>query len=231
MEKIMTHMESGLNWLEKILQLSNKYGVFGFFKGLFMLVATSVTLKICYDPSFIFDKYLDYANHRHVKELEIRASYDKQIKDALPIYLYKYDADRVWIIQYHNGVMDWQHGTMRFELPRNGKFVGPQYSDFNLTWIDLPYYLREHEMFIGSIEELKEIDVTLFTQLEKNDVKYIACVLIRDNSNYPIGVFGLTWENIPTRVTKDKIHDYLIEDRGTIKPLIQLNYNISKKNA
>lgn len=226
MEKTKPDINSGLSWLEKIIQLYKAYGVFGILKGLFILIMLSLTLRLCYNPNFIFEQYVDYMTQRHNKELYERSEYDQKVKNLLPIYLYKYGADRVWIVQYHNGVMDWQHGTMRFELCSDSvKSIKNQYNNFNLTWVNLPYYLKEHDIFIGSLEELNNIDPTLCTQFKKNNISYIACTVIRDNSNYPIGVFGLTWTSIPPNIDslKDKIHHYLIEDRGTIKPLIQVN--------
>ena len=67
---------------------------------------------------------------------------------------------------------------------------------------------------------------------EKNGIKYLACTVIKDSSGYPMGVFGITWETIPPNIDslKDKIHNYLIDDRGDIKPLIQVN-SITKKYA
>lgn len=168
MNKAKPDIDSGLSWLEKIMQLYREYGVLGILKGLFILIMLSLTLRICYNPTFIFEKYTDYMTQRHNKELYERAEYDQKVKSLLPIYLYKYRADRVWIIQYHNGVMDWQHGTMRFELCGTGiKSIKNQYNNFNLTWINLPYYLREKEIFIGGLEELNVIDPTLCTQFEK----------------------------------------------------------------
>nr|DAR12689.1 MAG TPA: hypothetical protein [Crassvirales sp.] len=64
-------------------------------KGLFILIMLSLTLRICYNPSFLFDKYTDYMTQRHAKELQERTEYDQQIKSLLPVYLYKYHADRV----------------------------------------------------------------------------------------------------------------------------------------
>ena len=62
-------------------------------------------------------------------------------------------------------------------------------------------------------------------QLETNGTKYIACTVIKDNSGYPIGVFGVTWEHISANMEalREKIYNYLLEDRGTIRPLIQVN--------
>lgn len=228
MAKTKPDIDSGLLWLERILQLCKEYGVFNILKGLFILIILSLTLRICYNPSFLFDKYTDYMTQRHAKELHERTEYDQQIKSLLPVYLYKYHADRIWIIQYHNGIMDWQHGTMRFELCNDEvESIKNQYNDFNLTWINLPYYLKTNEVFIGDIVKLDSIDSTLYTQLKKNNVQYLACTIIKDNSGYPIGILGVTWKNIPPNIDRlqNKIHNYLIDDRADIKTLIQSNYN------
>lgn len=228
MAKTKPDIDSGLSWLERILQLCKEYGVFNILKGLFILIMLSLTLRICYNPSFLFDKYTDYMTQRHAKELHKRTEYDQQIKSLLPVYLYKYHADRIWIIQYHNGIMDWQHGTMRFELCNDEvESIKNQYNDFNLTWIDLPYYLKTNEVFIGDMVKLDSIDSTLYTQLKKNNIQYLACTIIKDNSGYPIGILGVTWKNIPPNIDRlqNKIHNYLIDDRADIKTLIQSNYN------
>lgn len=228
MAKTKPDINSGLSWLERILQLCKAYGVFNILKGLFILIMLSLTLRICYNPSFLFDKYTDYMTQRHTKGLYKRTEYDQQVKSLLPVYLYKYHADRVWIIQYHNGIMDWQHGTMRFELCNDDvESIKNQYNDFNLTWINLPYYLKENEVFIGDMVKLDSIDSTLYTQLKKNDVQYLACTIIKDSSGYPIGILGVTWKNIPPNIDslQNKIHNYLIDDRADIKTLIQSNYN------
>lgn len=228
MAKTKPDIDSGLSWLERILQLCKEYGVFSILKGLLILIMLSLTLRICYNPSFLFDKYADYMTQRHMKELHERTEYDQQIKNLLPVYLYKYHADRVWIIQYHNGIMDWQHGTMRFELCNDEvESIKNQYNGFNLTWINLPYYLKTNEVFIGDMVKLDSIDSTLYTQLKKNNVQYLACTIIKDNSGYSIGVLGVTWTNIPPNIDslQNKIHNYLIDDRADIKTLIQSNYN------
>lgn len=228
MAKTKPDIDSGLSWLERILQLCKEYGVFNILEGLFILIMLSLTLRICYNPSFLFDKYTDYMTQRHAKELHKRTEYDQQIKSLLPVYLYKYHADRIWIIQYHNGIMDWQHGTMRFELCNDEvESIKNQYNDFNLTWINLPYYLKTNEVFIGDMVKLDSIDSTLYTQLKKNNVQYLACTIIKDNSGYPIGILGVTWKNIPPNIDRlqNKIHNYLIDDRADIKTLIQSNYN------
>lgn len=224
MAKIQQDIGEGLNWLGSILKYIKEYGVFKIIKALFLLVMLGLTLRLTYNPMLIFEKYTEYIRERHRTELEKRGEYDKQVKALLPVYLYKYHANRVWILQYHNGVMDWQHGTMRFEICKEDTpSIKDQYNNINLTWLNLPYYLQEHEIFIGNINEIKEIDPTLANQLEKNNITYLACTVIWDSEGHIIGVFGVTWSSTEIDITtfKSKIYNYLIEDRTEIKTLIQ----------
>jgi hypothetical protein len=65
-----------------------------------------MTLRVIYDPGYLFEKYTEYSKYRHKQELEDRSILDSKVKDVLPGYLYKYDCDRVWVIVYHNGTAD-----------------------------------------------------------------------------------------------------------------------------
>jgi hypothetical protein len=110
---------------------------------------------------------------------------------------------------------------MRFEKCVNAVSIKEDYVDFNLTWLDMPYYLKEHETFIGSIEDLKLIDPVLHGQLEPYGIDYMAFIVVRDESGEAQGIFGCTWpkNEIDMALKANKIHDYLIEDRIKIRNL------------
>ena len=55
----------------------------------------SITLRICYDPTFLFDKYSEYMSQKHSQELLNRIDDDKKVKDLLARLLYMSGADRV----------------------------------------------------------------------------------------------------------------------------------------
>lgn len=55
----------------------------------------SITLRICYDPTFLFDKYSEYMSQKHSQELLNNIDDDKKVKDLLPRLLYMSGADRV----------------------------------------------------------------------------------------------------------------------------------------
>lgn len=223
MEKSKLDVGSGLSWLGSVLQYVKEYGIWGIVKACFTLIFISFMLQIVYNPAFLVDKYLEYMNNRHAEELLERSKYDQKIKSLLPTLLYKYHADRVWIIQYHNGTMDWQHGTMRFELCAEGiQSIKQQYDNFSLTWLDLPYYLQENEIFIGNLADLSKVDPVICHQFMKNSVGYLACTLIKDSMGRPMAVLGATWTQEPVVAKyRHKLHDYLLNDRGEIKTLLE----------
>lgn len=130
-------------------------------------------------------------------ELYNRTEHEAELKKELSFYLNKYHADRVFVIQYHNGTKDWQHGTMRFEICKeNVVSIKCNFVNVNLTWLDMPFYLKEHDYFIGNIYELKNIDPVLYYQFSSYNVQNIAFVIITDDNTDPIGILGFTGTNL-----------------------------------
>ena len=76
-------------------QYIKDYGVCNILKALIIMFILSITLRICYNPAFLFDKYSDYMAQKHTQELVNRINDDKKVKDLLPKLLYRSNADRV----------------------------------------------------------------------------------------------------------------------------------------
>lgn len=155
---------------------------------------------------------------------------DLHLKQLLPGYLYKYRADRVWVIQYHNGVSNWEHGTMRFELCAEGvTSVKDQYVNFCLTWMNMPYLLKTdeslHGMFVGDLDEIASVDPWLAAIFKRNGVKYLACILIKDSHEKPLGVYGATYAEAPSVGFVEKIKRYMSEDKIEIRTLLKVTDN------
>lgn len=224
MSKTTEEITIGLGWLDSILKFIKKYGILQILKAMMLLLIITMTIRACINPEFIFEHFRSWQQNYHNAELVDRNEKDAQIKALLDAWIYKYHANRVFLIQYHNGTKDWQHGTMRFEkCGTNVESIKNEYVNFNLTWLDMPYYLMRNDLFIGNMDELYITDPVLHDQLEEYDVDYIACILIRDDNGDPQGIFGVTWPmtDIDISTRTEKIHDYLIEDRVAIRDLTE----------
>lgn len=81
---------------------------------------------------------------------------------------------------------------MRFELCADDvSTIQYQYSDFHLSWLKLPSYLRQKGYFIGDRDALAKVDHVIYDRFEMNDIQYMACVLIKRH-NKEVGILGLT---------------------------------------
>lgn len=219
-------IEPNLSILDAMLGYVKEYGVINIIKSMMLLFIFGVMVHIIYNPGALITKYTAYLEAEHQKELQQRAKYDLALKRELPKLLARYHADRVWLIQYHNGTKDWQHGTLRFECCNDGiRSIVSQYDNFPLTWLELPYHLQDHELFIGTTEDLKKIDPFLAMRFEENNTQFCACIILRSKEGYPSGVLGVSWNAIPPggNIINQKIRDRLLTDRGIFTTLLTLN--------
>lgn len=226
MNNIKPDVNSNLLSLGTILQYIQDYGVWNICKSIMILFVFVMTLRICYNPDFLLEKYKEYSEITHQNAQYDRIVNDDKINRILPSIMVDSRASRTWIIQYHNGTSDWSYGSMRFELClSNVKSIQEQYNDFHLSWLRLPMYLRSNEYFIGDLEDIAKIDHIVYDKFVMNNIKYSACMIIRSNG-YDIGILGLTWEEIPD-ISKDEIRKllekYVYKLEGLMHPQIK-NY-------
>lgn len=216
---------SGMDWFKWLLSAAKEYSIFDFLKTCMLVFMMSVTIRVCYNPEFIFKKYIEFVREYHTIETSARETHDEAVNRMLPVMLYKYHADRVYIVQYHNGVSDWKYGSMRFEYCATGvKSVKTSYDHVHLSWLSLPLYLKNHELYIGTIEDFANIDKTLYEWYSQHGTKYVACVLLRDNSGAPSGILGFMWnKEIPLEDIEEKMISYMYEDRAALAPHTQNN--------
>ena len=69
-----------------------------------------------------------------------------------------------------------------------------------------PSYIYEHRFFIGSIEEIYNLDKKLALRLDGNDVKYVGIILVR--TSVDIGFLMVSYNQIP-ELTRDDIYAHL----------------------
>lgn len=216
-------MNQVLSIFTTLLNSIKDYGVVNVIKTFMVMIMFGFVVRIMIDPTFLFKAYEQWTRTNHEIELTVREKNDLEVSKRMPVYLYKYHAERVFVVQYHNGISDWRYGSMRFEEHLPG--IVPlkyEHSNIHLSWLRLPNYLRSNTLFIGSIEDFKNIDHTLYDSFIKCGTKYIAFINLTDTSGNPVGVFGVSWnKEIDLEYHLPKIKQYLYEDRGTLQNYVQ----------
>lgn len=153
-----------------------------------------------------------------------------RIQKNLDALLYSLNADRAYLIEFHNGKknttgLPFRYMDVSYEVTNqdsNATKVGIQYQNIPTTLYKFPYYLQEHKMYIGTIEDfINKIDNDLGKQMESNFTKYFAIITLHSDGT-PLGYLGISWcdmEHIPdVNIIKNKL---LIYDK-TFSQLLDL---------
>jgi hypothetical protein len=134
----------------------------------------------------------------HDRAVEKRYANSPKIDKIMSEVLYKYGADRVCIVEMHNGTknvagLPFIYGEMTYEVCRDGILpVDSDYTQFNLSRLSFPIFMFEHNAFCGSMNEVNRIDDKFAERLLVNNSTYLCGYTLHGSTNV-IGYFGVIW--------------------------------------
>lgn len=197
-----------LGFLEKVIKIINKYGLFKVFQALCVI---GIFVYLMYNAHTVgqsvqgivrneIETHTEKIEQEHNDALEIRKKIKPDIDKALKEALVSLDADRVFVMEMHNGNnntsgLPFVYGEMTYEQVRSGiGHIDDDYINLNLSRFSFPLYLEKEHIWQGSMEELANIDDKLAKRLSSNEVTYIAITHIHGVDNL-LGYFGITYCN------------------------------------
>lgn len=213
--KKQVDINSGLNWVEKILKLSKKYSFLDIIKALVILLFTGYVVLFALNPDYIFRVYEEKKKKEHTLQLSKRLDNSLVITTELENLLYLSGADRAFLIEFHNSIKSvegfpYAYGSMNYEVVKDSVcYVSDEYANFSLTKYTLVSYMLKNNLFLGEIDAIKPIDNRLYLKFLSNEVSEIALIVV-EGTDLPLGILGLTYCN-----------DNKIEDSQTIKALLR----------
>ena len=134
----------------------------------------------------------------HDRAIEKRYINSPKIDQILNEVLYKYGADRVCIVEMHNGTknvagLPFIYGEMTYETCRDGIMpVDADYTQFNLSRLSFPTFMFEHNAFCGGMTDLGRIDEKFAERLLVNNSTFLCGYTLHGSDNV-IGYFGVIW--------------------------------------
>lgn len=134
----------------------------------------------------------------HNEAVKRRREITPKINATLSELMYKYGADRVAIVEMHNGTnntagLPFIYGEMTYEQVRDGvTHVDGDYMKINLTRFTIPLYMAENNFFCGSVEEIAKIDEKFASRIESDGTKFITGFVLY-GSSVEIGYLIMTW--------------------------------------
>lgn len=223
-------MKTRFEIFEKVLAWVDKYGIWKILKAGFATLFISYILVISFNPGIIFDRFIKYKEELHQQELVERDIASEKIKYELRLLRETINADRVWTIEFHNstyglGGLPFKWGVMNYEDIESGTIpISGQYGDFILT--RFPLLSISEDTWCGSIEEVKDVDPTLYHSLASNGVTYLSFGFVYSEDSR-IGVIGATY--CDNEVPAD-LENYIKKARVKLSIILSKNGYQSKKN-
>lgn len=110
-------------------------------------------------------------------------------------------ADRAFIFEGHNGInnasnLAFYFMNMNYEIVNTNHYISSEYVNLSTSIYDFPDYIAEKLYFVGTIDKLIEIDPRLGHRFQDDNVKFLACTLLKSNGVI-IGILGVTYLNEP----------------------------------
>jgi len=197
----MERIDKGIGWLQKMLNLQNKYGFFSIVKGLFLLFLAGYVVFFALNPKYLLERVTTIQTEQHDNLVRSRLAADSDIRLILSKTMHNTNADRAWLIEFHNGNknlttgLPFLFGSMRIEETQDSiPNVDEDYADFSLSKYKLIAKVLDEGFFYGNIKDVQSVDKRLYYKFQSNDINEIALLTIY-NEDKPAGIVGLSFCN------------------------------------
>lgn len=165
----------------------------------------------------------------HNEAVKRRREITPKINVALSELMYKYGADRVAIVEMHNGTnntagLPFIYGEMTYEQVRDGVIhVDGDYTKINLTRFTIPLYMAKHNFFCGSVDDMAKIDEKFASRIVSDGTYYITGFMLY-GSSVEIGYLIMAWgENHPEKT------DVMLSDCSMVAQKIAIWLDSTRK--
>ena len=192
-------IEKGLSWLNQGLAIVEKYKLKTIFKAFFIMLLIAAFIGFLKNPTWIFEKYEEWKDKEHTTALEKRLANNEKLHVSAEKLLYKIGADRVMILELHNGLensngLPFSKCSATYEaIDLHVKPVADQYQNVNLSLMPFVNEVFHKGYWCGDTDELEAIDKGLYYKMKSNGTEHFACCLI-EGVNEPLAFLFVSFK-------------------------------------
>ena len=177
----------------------------------------------------ILEKALIEAKNEEA-ELTIRDIVSPKIQKRLQKMVLTLDADRCFAIELHNGKknateLPFKYFDMTYEEvneDRHVQYVSQNFMEVLVSHYKLPFYLSKHNVFIGTVQELEEIDRRFAWNFSEQNGAYIGLMMLRSGGK-EVGFLGVAYNEGSKVPDKELINNIMLEESRLITEFLDLN--------
>lgn len=193
-------IEKGLSWLNQGLAIVEKYKLKTIFKAFLILLLIAGFIGFLKNPTWVFEKYEAWKDKKHTIALEKRLANNEKLHISAEKLLYKVGADRVMILELHNGLensngLPFSKCSATYEaIELQVKPVADQYQNVNLSLMPFVNEVFHKGYWCGNVDELEDIDKGLYYKMKSNGTEHFACCLI-EGVEEPLAFLFVSFKN------------------------------------
>ena len=191
-----------IGWLERLLKLKKDYGLGSILTAVMLLFITAVMGIVAFKPSIIIEEVQRIQTEQHQKAVDKRIQADPQIREAITELRVELSADRVFIVEAHNGgsnltSLPFLYVDMTYESVRSGEMLlEDEYKNVRLQRYSFCAYLYNNNYFYGSVADVQELDPIFSYRLQGDGISYISLLMLYGQYSV-IGAVGVEYTTSP----------------------------------
>lgn len=228
-----------LGLLERILKMIKEYGAMRIVEAILLLSMFAGVMYITVNLDKIFERVFreqvdsieKEQQDEHDRAVLSRRYIREDMNHILKASLDEFDADRAFVVEMHNGNnnmsgLPFIYGEMTYEVSDEDSYdIDEEYSSINLSRFDLCYYLMDHDIWIGTVDELDTIDKKMSYRLRANETKYLCLIGIHGVEN-DIGFYGFSYtRDVSDSIDRTSIVKGLLKNSQKAAALLDKNYD------
>jgi hypothetical protein len=192
--------DDAIGWLERFLELLNKYGFWKILGATVGIIIVSVMLYFAFNWEKGFEVYDAWKTRQHTADMEQRMEVGPKIQSVIDKLTYKINASRVVILELHNGNtggggLPFTKCSATYESLNLGVYpVGSQYQDHNMSLMPFAHHLFKTGYWCSDVDELENIDRALYYKMKGNDTEHFSACVIEGVDNKPIAFMIVSFD-------------------------------------
>ena len=199
---------------ERCLNIVREYGVWNIVKTLAIVLLCGMVWYTVTNMDKVVEKVVyehTYSKSReHTKAIERRRAVSPKVDSILNNALITLKCDRAFIVEMHNGTnntagLPFIYGEMTYEVVNDSiEHVDEDYTSLNLSRFTFPMFLGKSNVWLGTMDDLSEVDKKLADRLRSESVSYLVVTSLNGMNNV-LGCFGVVYCNGHQPADRDKL--------------------------
>ena len=167
MEELNEKVDTTIGWIEKLSGVLKKHGLQNILLTMMVLFLTVVVARLTFNPESVFNKMDEIKQKAHTESVMKRLNNEPQIREAVINLRSELDADRVYILETHNGgenlaSLPFLYVDLTYAEPRGQTaWMEEEYRNVRLSRYPWASEVFRQTYWSGTVEVLEELDPEL----------------------------------------------------------------------